>query len=163
MKDGLDKGLWNTLENLMMRVKWTVGRISSAFVAVMFLGARVCGLWAGWQSRQDFESWKTYRLLEGPVDISAPGEFQFRCVQNSRVPHGAMMWLKLPAEGFENKNLESLFAPFKASVAITGDDGVYRDMDESLTECRHRLRSREGWISLLQFPLLGKGTRQVKW
>lgn len=73
-----------------------------------------------------------------------------------------MIWLKLPAAGFENKNLESLFAHFRASISITGDGGGYRDIDESVTECPHRLRSREGWISLLQFSLLGKGTRQVK-
>lgn len=64
-----------------MRMQWTAGRIFAAFMAVMFLGAGVCGLWAGWQWRQDFESWKTYRLMEGPVNISAPGEFEFRCVQ----------------------------------------------------------------------------------
>lgn len=145
-----------------MRVKWTVGRIFLSVVTVMFLGAGTCGLWAGWQWQQKLESCRADKVMEGPMDLSAPGEFEFRYQQNSQIPHSAMIWLRLPEEFLAKNDPEVFLEPLKATVSVTGDKGVFRDLGEVSTIHINRVRRWEGMIPLFHLPLVGKGTGKVK-
>lgn len=143
-------------------MKWTVGRIILGVVIVMFLGAGACGLWAGWQWQQRLESCRTSKLMEGPVDISAPGEFEFRYEQTSQIPHDAQIWLRLPDEFLAQNDPETLLSPLRATVSVTGNDGEHREIGPDSTANLHRSRRRDGMIYLLPLPIVGRGTGQVK-
>jgi hypothetical protein len=145
-----------------MHVKWTVGRIFLSLVTVIFLGAGACGLWAGWQWQQDLESWRTFKVMEGPVDISASGEFEFRYLQNSQIPHDAQIWLRLPDEFLAQNDPETLLSSLRASVSVTGEDGVNLEFGPDWMADINRAGRKDGMFYLLPLPIVGKGTGQVK-
>ena len=141
-----------------MRVKWTVGRIILAVLAVGFLGIGLTSLWLGFQNDRDFETWGNHILMEGPVDLSEPGEFTFSCVQLSKIPHSAQLRLKLPEE-FQEKDREELMemmAPLEATLTV----GPEVELNMPLLLKHRTLRDKQ--VPLFRIPLLGKGTYEAK-